>query len=293
LVPSWILAWGGTVVAIDFNNQLQKKDADFGTEIKVHRTTYTRSSQSGGGSPGDTVPGGGIVTDVTPTTTTVQFPDGAVPEHVNMPGSETTAMYEFGPATPTDSGAGVYVNGQGPTVGQHLPDGGVVTEVGTDTVTIAYPDGVPQGPIQVPWVETTVVQESAPVTDDDIHPGATFPAVDTLSLSDLGAEDVPLGTAHPQTHLMKVVLPHAKPDGTPRPLKLEPQDLPKFTNAGSSPCPVYVLYLDGSSTQLSFTKVMPGKTINITTPSNAARLLIFADVACHKAGTIVVSWQVS
>jgi hypothetical protein len=39
----------------------------------------------------------------------------------------------------------------------------------------------------VPWAEITVVQESAPIADEDIHVGAAFPEVDTLSLSDLGA----------------------------------------------------------------------------------------------------------
>jgi hypothetical protein len=44
---------------------------------------------------------------------------------------------------------------------------------------------------------------------------------------------------------------------------------------------------------VSDTNVKPGKTITkIAKPSNATRLLVFADPACHKAGTITVPWAV-
>src|SRR5262249_35052217 len=158
--------------------------------IKIHRSLYTRTGDGGGGvSTGDKVPGGGVVTEVTDSTVVVEFPDGAVPEHVDIPGSETTVVTEYGSANSTDPGAGSDVNGQGPAVGQSLPDGGLVTDVGTDTVTIAFPDGVPKGPIEVPWVKTTIIQEKAPVPDDELEVGTVIPLEGSgFTLSDLSID---------------------------------------------------------------------------------------------------------
>lgn len=279
-------------MAIDFNDQLQKKAADFGTDIKIHRTTSTRGGEPGGGvSPGDTVPGGGVVTEVTDSTVAVEFPDGAVPEHVDMPGSETTVVAEFGSASSTDPGSGVYVNGQGPTVGQHLPDGGVVTDVGTDTVTITYPDGAPQGPIEVPWVNTTVIEESAPT--EDIHVGSTVSLDGGLSLGDLSVPTQ--GTPTPGTptpNMITAQLPN--PGGLKRSLRLAPQKLINFTNSSTSSCAVIVLFIDGGRKVLRGGElVQPGQLAipKIVPPNNAAIIAIFTDPGCTAVGDVTISWQ--
>src|SRR5690349_15876128 len=72
--------------------------------------------------------GGGVVTSVSGSTFTVEFPGGSTPSYVELPGTDTTIIHEHIVAAPEGSGSGFgfFLGGSGPFIGQAIEGGGVV-----------------------------------------------------------------------------------------------------------------------------------------------------------------------
>jgi hypothetical protein len=161
----------------------EKVKAEGGTLRVVQRTILNIISEGGGPSVGTEVGGSGVVTDVSGSGFTVEFAGGAPTGPIEIPPGPTIVVYEFrNPAN--DSHASFFSL---PAVGDFVEGGGVVIDVGGSSVTIAFPNGLPDGPINLPGVETIVVEET-PTQPPDVVPTS---AIDTGFPDDEAATSPP------------------------------------------------------------------------------------------------------
>jgi hypothetical protein len=290
-------------------DELKKKTAEGSRlDVCVHRTTYGSSGFRTGGDGiatsepppvGTRVGGGGRVTEATTGSYSVEYPDNSTPGWSRATsGSETTVTQEF---TATDTGtetrrggAGAYQAAQGPTVGQQLPDGGVVTAVGDHTVTISYPNGTPTGPIEVPWVDTTVIRETGPTTD-----GASDFFFGSLAVGDVldsgpgfGLDDVDHEVEELSQHKHKFSVTPLKPGNRFNSIRM-PQsfNMRNVKNAGPANCSVAIVMVDGGGKVTLRVDLAKGQSVSeIHVPAEGATLEVSVASNCHDQRKLVVTW---
>jgi hypothetical protein len=130
----------------------------------IARSDYERLRRGEGPRVGDPVGGGGVVADVKESTFTVQFPGGAPKGPIDVPWTCTILVAE--PAPKAGSGQGGR-DAAGPAVGDAVGGDGVVVHVSDSTITVEFPHGAPQGPINLPLIDEAVVIEGADRTGGD------------------------------------------------------------------------------------------------------------------------------
>jgi hypothetical protein len=123
------------------------------------RDAYGSFRQGGGPRVGDPVGGFGVVADVTDRTFTVRFPTGAPKGPPDVSWTCTLVLTEHPPVGASREGPH---HSAGPAVGDLVSGDGVVVDVTDSTFTVEFPDGAPEGPIDVPWTKDTVVIKGAP-----------------------------------------------------------------------------------------------------------------------------------
>jgi hypothetical protein len=258
-----------------------------GKRIRVRRSIYNLGSirdlhfgvgtRVGGGGGG----GGGVVTSVSGSSFTVEFPGGTVPRYIELPGVETTVIHEYIVAAPEGSGSGfgIGIGGFGPFIGQEIGGGGVVTSFTDATVTISFPHGVPDGPIELPWVKTTVVEEHTP----DVRPGATLPdgpfgSSGEVASSSLGIEmeGVTIGT---EVGGLRTRYELPKPGSLANSVRIQPRLLEEPRNDSTCPCAVYIASWDAAGTKLDLVELVPGQTIPEYRPPPGAAVTRFGCAA--------------
>jgi hypothetical protein len=144
---------------------------------------------SEGPAVGDLVGGGGVVLDVQGSAVTVGFPRGVPEGPVNLPWVKTTIVVEQSSGGGRGGAAvGNFVaggGGGGPAIGDLVGGGGVVVDVQGSEVTIEFPRGVPEGPVNLPWEKTTIVVEHTSGADK----APASPGGPGLTLEDYTAVD--------------------------------------------------------------------------------------------------------
>jgi hypothetical protein len=125
-----------------------KKKAERG-RVELHKTIY-RIDIGHTDIPdiGTDVGGGGTVTGTTDSSVTVGFRNPSPDGPIRVTGVRTTVVQEY-----------TFPHEDGIATGNHIGGGGVVVNVTPTTVTIQFPDGVPDH-VDLPGIETTVVDES-------------------------------------------------------------------------------------------------------------------------------------
>jgi hypothetical protein len=186
---------------------------------------------------GTVLPGGGVVTAVSGSTITVSFPHGIPSGPVHLPGGTTVVVEQSG----GDSGRAVTPG----TGGQFGGDGGDAGSTGpTDGGGGGGSrGGAPAGPITLPGVDTTVVEEHPPVDRPEPptppKPPSPWDAEPHGGGAPAGDPSDPFELDELHRHY-RLRCPGSLAGG--RFLKLDAQDSILFnpTNSGSCSCAIYI-----------------------------------------------------
>lgn len=252
-------------------------------KFRLLSTTYIYAGDVVLPARGTRIDGGGMVTDVGDRRFTVEYAAASDPIYKEVKGVETTVVCKWGPDDP-DRDLGHFVPFFGFHVGDLFTGGGTtgtVTAVTGTEVTITFPTGVPAGPIRLPGVETTVVEEPAPTnpegTEGLVHAGAPFELgqVVTPGLGD-EAVGVQIGT---EVAGIRTRFELKKPGSLENSVRIDPKVLEKPRNDSTCACAVFIASFDASGVILdppTGTMLVPGETIDEYRPPAGAASIRFA-----------------
>jgi hypothetical protein len=234
-----------------------------GKRIRIHRSTYNLGSiPDFHFGVGTNVGGGGVVTSVSGSSFTVEFSGGTTPQYVEVPGVETTVIHEYVVAAPEGSGSGfgIGIGGFGPFIGQEIGGGGVVTGFTDATVTISFPSGVPDGPIDLPWVKTTVVDEHVGVPPEPVPSDDPFGSSAEIVPSSVGIEmeGETFGTEIGEIRT-RYKLP--VPGTLATSVRIQPRVLVRPSNDSSCPCGILIASWNAAGEKLDRVVLLPGETV--------------------------------
>lgn len=220
------------------------KSAERG-RIELHRTIY-RIDIGDLDIPGvgTEVGGGGTVTRTTDSSVTVEFRNPGPEGPIRVRGVRTTVIQEY--TVPHEDGLGV---------GAQVGGGGVIVNVEPTTVTIQFPNGVPDH-VDLPGIETTVVEESSGTTDrtvvappwppnDVLIPAGGFPTQDVAVAIDSAHQTFPLATPGSIANSVRMAN-----------FVLNP------TNTSSCSCAVFLASFSSAGVRVGpYVMLLPGKSI--------------------------------
>lgn len=239
------------------------------SKLRLVSTTYIYDREVALPARGTRLDGGGVVTDVGERRVTVEYAAPSEPIYLEAKGVKTTIINKWGP----DEGGvevGHFSAGFGAFhIGQLVDGGGgatgTVTAVTGTEVTISFPNGVPSGPITLPGVDTTVVEETASTDpegrDGEVHVGSPFglePELSPVFVDE--AAGVRIGT---EVEGIRTRFELRKPGTKANAVRIEPQVLEKPRNDSTCSCAVFIGSFDASGTLLDAhaTELAPGEMI--------------------------------
>lgn len=261
-----------------------KKKKPYPTKHVVTWQTWKIDS-GGGGSPGvgTDVGGGGTVTRVDGSSYTTQFTDGAPTGRVTAAGVSATVTIDYGRSTIRSFEAG-----KGPFVGMKVPPGGQVTSITGSQITIEFPNGVPDGPITLPGVETTIVDESSGASEKGFVGTVPFGPGDS-SKSGTGhvTGDEDGGAPTPDGVHKRFVMPH--PGSYENAIRLPASlglTLLSPTNTSSCNCSIYLASIDSKGRILApSVKIQRKKGLSLyNAEPGADAIIVAADANCPESG---------
>jgi hypothetical protein len=190
---------------------------------------------------------------------------------------KTTVIYKF---SHIDTGGGVAPGGGGGFggglgVGDTVGGGGVVTSVTESSITVNFPQGVPNAPINLPGVDTTVVVEQSGSKEEGSSSLSPFVSNGETVQSSVGMEVEGLQVGS-EVEGIRTRYELPRPGSLANSVRIQPRVFEEPRNDSSCACAVFIASWDAGGQMLDNIMLKPGESIPEYRPPAGAVVTRFA-----------------